>query len=228
MKKRLFISHITEEKKIAVQLKTALVNDFLGLLDVFVSSDTDSIAAGEEWLISIESALRDCKIFVVLCSPDSIHRPWINFEAGAAWMRKIPLIPICHAGLSPHDLRMPLSLRQGIKITDSDGIQRLYKRIAHELGCDPPPIENQRLRIKDSDTVQQLSLERLATDRDIRNRRMASLENPNFNWRALKRVATEAALTQDIVADLLRSSDDVRFSKGKSGEIIVGLRSRVD
>src|ERR1700722_15407363 len=103
MKKRLFISHISEERSIAEQLKTALVRDFLGLLDVFVSSDTESIAAGAEWLRSIEKALHDCAVFVVLCSPESVRRPWINFEAGAAWMRDIPLIPVCHAGLLPHD-----------------------------------------------------------------------------------------------------------------------------
>jgi hypothetical protein len=54
MKKRLFISHIAEEREIAERLKTSLTRDFLGMLDVFVSSDTESIAAGEEWLKSIE------------------------------------------------------------------------------------------------------------------------------------------------------------------------------
>jgi hypothetical protein len=85
-----FVSHISEDKQTAGRLKNVLTRDFPGLLDVFLSSDTQSIAAGEEWLQSIEQALRDSAMLLVLCSPDSIRRPWINFEAGAAWMRKIP------------------------------------------------------------------------------------------------------------------------------------------
>ena len=61
MKKRLFISHISEERAVAELVKNILGRDFLGLLQVFVSSDTESIAAGEEWLRSIEIALRDAQ-----------------------------------------------------------------------------------------------------------------------------------------------------------------------
>src|SRR5262249_46357706 len=135
MKKRVFISHIAEEREIAERLKAALTRDFLRMLDVFVSSDTESIAAGEEWLESIEHALRECTIVVILCSPESIRRPWINFEAGAAWMRDIPLIPVCHLGLRARDLLMPLSLRQGIALDDAEGLRRFYKRVADILSC---------------------------------------------------------------------------------------------
>lgn len=48
MGKRVFVSHISEEAKTAARLKDALVRDFLGFIDVFVSSDTESIAAGED------------------------------------------------------------------------------------------------------------------------------------------------------------------------------------
>ena len=81
-----------------------------------MSSDTDSISAGEEWLQSVAKALRECAVVVILCSPESVKRPWINFEAGAAWMRDIPLVPVCHLGLLPRDLPIPLSLRQGIAL----------------------------------------------------------------------------------------------------------------
>ena len=73
-KKRLFVSHISEERSIAEQLKTALNRDFLGLLDVFVSSDTDSIAAGEEWLRSIDKGSARLRDF---CHPlqSRVHSP---------------------------------------------------------------------------------------------------------------------------------------------------------
>ena len=40
-------------------------------------------------------------------------------------------------------------------------------------------------------------------------------------------MAAEAGLTVDVAADLLRADEGVRFSKGKTGGVIVGLRSRV-
>ena len=45
MASQAFVSHITEEATVAARLKSALSRDFLGLLDVFVSSDAESIAA---------------------------------------------------------------------------------------------------------------------------------------------------------------------------------------
>lgn len=133
-----FVSHISEEAVVAEALKTALIEDFLGLLDVFVSSDTTSISAGEEWLRTIEKSLAASSIMIVLCSPSSVARPWINFEAGAAWMRGIPLIPICHGGLAPRNLPVPLSLRQGLSLSDVNCLSRLYSRVAAIAGCREP------------------------------------------------------------------------------------------
>ncbi len=97
---------------------------------VFLSSDVESIPVGEKWLLSIEQALADCVALVVLCSHESKSRPWINFEAGAAWIRNVPVIPVCHGGLQPNELPLPLSLRAGIIASESDGLSRLYGRIA--------------------------------------------------------------------------------------------------
>jgi hypothetical protein len=64
MTTQIFISHITEDAAVATRLKLKLVEDFLGQLTVFQSSDTESIAAGEEWLSSINEAIRGSSIFV--------------------------------------------------------------------------------------------------------------------------------------------------------------------
>jgi hypothetical protein len=138
MTTQIFISHITEDAAVATRLKLKLVEDFLGQLTVFQSSDTESIAAGEEWLSSINEAIRGSSIFIVLCSPIAIRRPWVNFEAGAAWMRDLPVIPACFAGLRVQDLPMPLSARQGLALNDAQGLRRLYARIARVLDFQPP------------------------------------------------------------------------------------------
>lgn len=228
---RAFISHISEEKLLAERLKQALVKDFLGLLDVFVSSDRESIAAGEEWLRSVETAVRECALVLILCSPESILRPWINFEAGAAWIRGIVLIPVCHSSLSPRDLPMPLSLRQGVTLAEGEGLRHLYARVAEVLSCHVPDrnfsnLAEELCRHLEVSTPQ-ADLSALRDHRDIRNRLSAALQPPNREWRTLYALAAEAGISDEQAADLLRSEPEVRFSRAKSGSIIVGLRARV-
>ena len=232
-KKCVFISHISEDGSIAKLIKSALGRDFLGLLNVFVSSDTESIVAGEEWLRSVEEALGDCTIFVILCSPESIRRPWINFETGAAWMRKIPIIPLCHSGLQPRDLPMPLSLRQGIALNDSDGLRRFYARVAKVLNCDAPSQDFNRLagELAPPEAAQKghssEAIRDLDRNRGVQERLTQALNNPKWEWRSLKQLAIEAAVSEEKAADLLRADARVRFGKNKSLGVIVGLRTRV-
>ncbi|PWW84198.1 hypothetical protein CYK95_04780 [Clostridium perfringens] len=94
-----FISHITEEKELAYKVKELIEESFLEMMEVFVSSDGESITAGDRWLDNITNSLTSCVIELILCSSESIKRPWINFEAGAGWIRKIPVIPLCHSGM---------------------------------------------------------------------------------------------------------------------------------
>ena len=231
---RIFISHISEEAILADQLKNALIADFLGLVDIFVSSDTKSIAAGEEWLRSIEKALRSCAIMIVVCSPESIRRSWINFEAGAAWIRNISLIPVCHSGLLPEGLPPPLSLRQGLAINDADGLHRLYTRVADLLSCKVPTRDFEALARELTEgavgvlgPAGKSARNSTNSEQDKRSRMTTALQDPRWPWRTLQSLAREAAVSESEAADLLRSDPSVRFGKGKSGEIIVGLRSRV-
>jgi len=73
MASQVFISHITEDSGVAARLKLRMTEDFLGQVTVFLSSDTESIAAGEEWLASVSNAIRNSSIFIVLCSPIAIR-----------------------------------------------------------------------------------------------------------------------------------------------------------
>lgn len=232
MAKRAFISHVTEETEVAAMLKEALSRDFLRLLDVFVSSDGESISAGDDWLKSIDSAIRQSRLMLVLCSPASIRRPWINFEAGAAWMQQIPIIPLCHAGLTPGDLPAPLSFRQGLVLTDPRGIRRLYARIAMELECAAPDASFDALAASLTKTsegvrVAEKDLQLLDDDRGIKRRLDEALHHEKHKWRSLESVAIAIGLSEEIAANHLRADAKVRFGKGKSGKVIVGLRSRV-
>ncbi len=231
---RLFISHVSEEAEVAAELKRALARDFLGMLDVFVSSDGESIAAGENWVSAVDRALHESKLLIILCSPMSLHRPWVNFEAGVAWALDVPIIPLCHAGLRPRDLRMPLSLRQGLLLDDPRHIRQLYARITEIVQVPLTPerdfeeLASGLGRVSASlRSTGEDELRRLEDDRGIGRRLLMGLSHPEHTWRTLDRVAVEAGVSQDVAADLLRANDDVRFGRGRNGETIVGLRSRV-
>lgn len=133
-----FVSHIQEEAALAAILKRRLAEQFGELIDVFASSDVASIAAGDRWLDSTEGALRKADVEIILLSSASLKRPWVNFEAGAAWVRGITILPLCHSGLHTSDLAMPLCLIQGVEAGTESGVERLFARIATCLKVGKP------------------------------------------------------------------------------------------
>lgn len=135
-----FISHITEEKEMALELKKLIEESFLGMLSVFVSSDENSISSGSRWLDNITSALGNCAIELILCSPKSVKRPWINFEAGAGWVREIPVIPLCHSGMEPSLLPIPLNLLQAAKISEISNLKLIFPVLANSIGAKCPNV----------------------------------------------------------------------------------------
>ena len=81
---KVFISHISEEQAEAVKAKDYLEQVFAGQVEVFAASSWTSIAPGQDWFQCITEAIENAEIMVVLCSGDSVNRPWIQFETG--WM----------------------------------------------------------------------------------------------------------------------------------------------
>ena len=137
-RKRIFISHVATETDFAQYLQRRLAGDFLGSFDTFVSSDQTSIGAGARWLDEVEDALRNSDLLLVLCSKESVSRPWVNFEAGAVWLTGVPVVPVCHSGMTPSDLPVPLSFLQAIRAREPDDLRKLYDRIAATVGLQVP------------------------------------------------------------------------------------------
>jgi hypothetical protein len=135
-----FISHIKAEREVAMALKGLVTDAFMGMIDVFVSSDPDSLAMGERWLDQITDGLRRCSIEIVVASPTSLKRPWINFEAGAGWVRDVPVIPICHSGMTPDSLPPPLNNLQAATATDPEQLANVFLVLARVVGCNCPQV----------------------------------------------------------------------------------------
>lgn len=146
-----FLSHISEEGQVASAIKDELERAFLGIVDTFVSSDPRSLTPGIQWLEAVNTNLRTCAAMLVLASPESVRRAWVNFELGAAWARRVRVVPICHLGMGPSDLPMPLSEFQAVRLT-AEEVPLLFTAVASFVECDPPRIDAYEViqRIRDA------------------------------------------------------------------------------
>jgi len=82
------------KKGIALELQSVIRKAFSDAFPVFVSSDPKSLGGGEEWFHHILENLSKARLVLVLLSPDSLDRPWINFEAGFGKGQKSRVIPV--------------------------------------------------------------------------------------------------------------------------------------
>ena len=135
----IFISFIHEEEPVAVAVKE-LLRPSLGKWNVFLSSDKWQIFAGEQWLDRIKAELQPAKVVILLLSSRSVKRPWVNFEAGAAWLTGKVIIPACFAGLSKDDLPKPYSNFQALDLPDDD--YYLVRSVLHHLNLGLPIMED--------------------------------------------------------------------------------------
>jgi len=139
---KVFISHATGESELARLLKEQIEADFIGLIQVFVSSDGASIVVGTTWLNDIVGKLGSADIYVALCSQDSVDRPWINIELGAALSRGKKIIPIYHTDLTVETFqRRPLSDYEGFNAHDAEGLRSLYSVFQQAIGSRMPTVD---------------------------------------------------------------------------------------
>src|SRR5260370_28804799 len=115
----IFISVIHEEVRVAEAVQRFLQAHLGKHGDVFLSADPWQVYAGEEWLDRIIAEVRNAKVVISLFSAISVERPWVNFEAGAAWVREeTKLIPVCFGGLSKGNMPKPYSSIQAVQLED--------------------------------------------------------------------------------------------------------------
>ena len=130
---KVFLSHIAEEGPLAAAMKTALQEAAEGV-EAFVSGV--DIPLGRAWLDALGAAFDEAGAVLVLCSPRSITRPWVNFESGGGWGRGRPVIPICHGGLTKKDLPHPFGMFQALTLARGrHGSEDLIRKVVAALEC---------------------------------------------------------------------------------------------
>lgn len=240
-KVHVFVSHISDEAELAKILKGHLLADFGGLLAVDVSSDATTIDAGKEWLEAIKGKLRSAAVELLLCSKASVGRPWINFEAGAGWLHNMPVIPVCHSGLLPKELPMPLHALQAIVATQTSGLKQLYRCLTKAIQTQVPSADISDLVTVDYGRIVEsvkafegkyvVNVEEATQSQDQRTaaahqRMKEALLDKRFSYRSIGKLAAMGGITGSEALDILRLDPDVILDTSATLGRIAKLKSK--
>lgn len=133
-KPTLFFSHSSKDKRELGLIKDLFVNKTGSTIDVFVSSDGQSIPFGRNWVHKVEEALNGAKLLFAFITPNSLHSNWVLFEAGFAYSKGVRVIPVGFLGIDIAHVPPPLGLLQGFNIGSSDGLDNLIALANEEFG----------------------------------------------------------------------------------------------
>ncbi len=120
-KPTIFFSHSSKNRDAILSIKDKLDTATGGVLDIFMSSDGQSIPFGTNWIHKIEEGLQSAKIMFVFVTEVSVASGWIYFEAGFAYSKGIQVVPV-GIGVDIGTLKAPLNLLQGFNITSEDSL----------------------------------------------------------------------------------------------------------
>jgi len=129
---KIFISHAVANKKIAQSLADTL--EAAGEdVTTFLASRPGDIRADENWLDGIERSLQEADTYIIILTPESVLRPWVNFEAGAAWFFRRKLVFVRIQALSTDDIPLPINSRQVYAIDVKNQLIAVFKTIGLPL-----------------------------------------------------------------------------------------------
>jgi DNA-binding MarR family transcriptional regulator len=166
---KIFLSHSTDEKDLALAIKEWIESAFPGTCSVFVSSDLKDIPHGAPWKVRIHEAMDGAGLVIVLASLESLKRRWVNIEAGFGWGKSLDLLCLCHGGQTAGSLPHPFSDFQGLDIDDPQFGPKLVGSIATRLKVNAPRIDFDSIR-KAIDSA----VSRIVTEPSPRTERTAS------------------------------------------------------
>ena len=117
----IFFSHSSKDKDLIYSIKNKLDAATGGVIDIFMSSDGQSIPFGTNWIHKIEEGLQAARIMFVFITENSISSGWIYFETGYAYSKGIQVIPV-GIGVDIGGLKAPLNLLQGFNVSSEDSL----------------------------------------------------------------------------------------------------------
>lgn len=219
----IFVSHAAVDCEIAGIFKKDIERNFLGMCQLFVSSDLGSIQGGVEWIQDIKTNLTNAVISIGLYSPVALTRPWIYAEFGAGWIRNIPTITLCHSGLKKNDLPVPLSHFQALDLIDELHLKHLYEQISKAINCQLPSIDYANEALKYKNLTEKNRIERSIIDW-VAN---ISVWNPEFEGIFHGNDGVEILIPSQFEApffDFKREIESLKYLRVESRGMAMGTR----
>ena len=133
----IFISHAAEDAVLAEIVKTQIDNVFEKKVNVFVSSIPGTISPGSDWLDKIIGNLTKNNAFIVLVTPDSEKRPFVWFEIGFSWLRRLnkncEIYAICAPPIVPGNLSEPLCRLQATSLSSEKQTRAFFDKLIKQF-----------------------------------------------------------------------------------------------
>jgi hypothetical protein len=123
---QVFISHATADKWLATT-----ICEKIEALGATTFRDDRDINGGDDIPVTIRKQIKLSNEFIVLLTPESINRPWVLLEVGAAWgwRKKFPITAIlCHVTVDA----IPDLIKSKKALTLND-FEKYLKELAHRM-----------------------------------------------------------------------------------------------
>jgi hypothetical protein len=120
----IFLSYAHDDRALAERISEALAG-----VELSTFMAEASLWPGDDWHESIREAIGECDSLLLLLTPTSRARPWLTFEAGAAWALGKPVIP-AYRGILTSEIPDPLKRFQARAVIDDRAIRELARELA--------------------------------------------------------------------------------------------------
>ena len=115
---KVFISWSGDFSREVAEKLSEWIPGMIQSVDTFFSPD--DIGKGENWNNVLSKELNDCNFGIICLTPENVAAPWIHFEAGALAKSMDSRLSSIMLGISPSDIKGPLSRFQNTKFERTD------------------------------------------------------------------------------------------------------------
>jgi hypothetical protein len=185
MKPLVFFSHSSRDADTLVRLRAFLLDRTAGEVEIFLSSDGESLTYGRDWATQIVAKLHEARAVFAFLSPHSLTSQWLFFEAGMAFERKTDVIPVGLRGVDARAASAPLGPLQGFNLDRPRGLTKLlhlvsrlsrpgdevaecglqdFLQLFHRAEIPPPPPGVSTYRVHTAGAQGEIALETITID----------------------------------------------------------------
>ena len=176
--KKIFISHASADQPIIKSLIDDLLHGALSvkISDIFcTTADGTKIESGKDWRNSIQEALRNSKVTLLIITPNYKESEICMCEMGAAWVTSSKVLPFIVEPITYDSVGVIQQPKQIEKILEEKSLDRLRDVIQETLEIDPKEIKSDRWTAKKTEFLQKVKMH-------LKTNPFPKLFCPEWNW----------------------------------------------